>query len=275
MSIPVFVINLKSSESRKNHITTKLNAHGISYEIIEAVDGKKLTDHEISKKVICNWQYGSRARNLVRGEIGCVLSHFTIYEKMITENIEIACILEDDAEPDNYLTEILESESLTKINWDLLFLGHHSGFSKKEAACIKKKNFTIGGRFIGNPLETPVGSYGYLIKKCAAAEILKFGYPVRKPMDFYIGSASAYSIKVKVLSPPCISHNYEIESTIHPHEIIYNDSQVENIRRQVRKLYRIMPFLQPIWLWVNSSFNLGKITLRRIGLLKISFPEFD
>ena len=112
MNIPVYVISLKSSVGRKKHITESLNNSGIPYTIIEAVNGSMLNDQELQK--ICSgiFESGFYTRYLLKGEIGCVLSHFSLYRKMIDENMEIACILEDDAAIADNFKDLLFSENI-------------------------------------------------------------------------------------------------------------------------------------------------------------------
>ena len=150
MEIPVYVINLTRSVLRKKHIIDQLNNADVPFKIIDAVDGAELSDQEIlNNNDFGLWKMGSRTRHLFKGEIGCVLSHFKIYQKMIEDNIEVACILEDDIELQKDFKEFLNYENLNTVDWDLFYLGHHSQYSKKEAWSKNKKelkfrNYSVG-----------------------------------------------------------------------------------------------------------------------------------
>ena len=72
---------------------TQLDKFGLKYELFEAVDGSLLSEEEIAK--YCDVE-AIKAKNMNRGQIGCSLSHYFIYERMVKENIEKALILEDD-----------------------------------------------------------------------------------------------------------------------------------------------------------------------------------
>jgi len=48
MNIPVFIINLKRSSDRRDHTIRQLNDLGITFQIIEAVDGNSLSDHDLT-----------------------------------------------------------------------------------------------------------------------------------------------------------------------------------------------------------------------------------
>ena len=93
----IFIINLLSSADRRERVKKVLEEKGIfNYEIIVAVDGRKMSaeqkrlafDQEKALK-----RYGRVCRD---GEIGCTLSHQKCYKKMIDEEIDAALILEDD-----------------------------------------------------------------------------------------------------------------------------------------------------------------------------------
>lgn len=276
MDIPVYVISLRSSAGRKKDITDSLNNSGILHTVVEAVNGSELSDKEVMSISSGIFKQGFYSRNLLKGEIGCVLSHFSLYRKMIDEDIEIACILEDDAVIAGNFRDFLDSENVNMNGWDILYLGHHSLFSKEETSSINKQRLKIPAYTIGEPVEIPVGSYGYMIRRNAAALILERGYPVRKPLDFYIGNASALEIKVKIISPPCINHNYLLLSTIYNEkEIVFADTFIESIRKMVRKSYRWFPGLRTFRIRVAVTMNDSAIILRKKGLIRRSYAKFD
>ena len=275
MDIPVYVISLKRSAERRKHAIDQLNRLDVTFQIIEAVDGYELSDQEIQTNPDYGlWKFGSRTRHLWQGEIGCVLSHFKIYLKMIEEDIQVACILEDDIDLDKNFKYFLNYENLELIDWDLFYLGHHSTYSKREAQSKNKKELKIMNYTAGEPIELPMGSYGYIIKNNAAAEILKYGYPIRKPLDQYIGNAPALGIRTVLLSATCVSHNYLFSTTIYQSSSDEYKSFIELFRRQIRKSYKWLPFLQTFRIWINVNMNLSVIFLRKIGLLKNSYVKF-
>ena len=276
MDIPVYVISLKRSVERRNHAIDQLNSLNVPFQIIEAVDGYELSDQEIqTNSDYWQWKFGSRTRHPWQGEIGCVLSHFKIFLKMIAEDIQAACILEDDTDLMKDFKIFLNYENLELIDWDLFYIGHHSKYSKREAQSKNKKELKIRNYTAGEPIEPPMGSYGYIIKKNAAVEILKYGYPIRKPFDQYIGNAPALGIRTVILSPVCVSHNYLFSTTIYPSSSDGYSSFIELFRRQIRKSYKWFPFLQSLRIWINVNMYQSVIFLRKIGLLKNSYAKFD
>ena len=82
----IYVINLERRADRKKRISSTLDDLGLSYNIITAVDGKKLTVAdlvELGIEVLPNYKDPYRGRSLTFGEIGCFLSHYFIWLDVI------------------------------------------------------------------------------------------------------------------------------------------------------------------------------------------------
>ena len=45
--LPIFIINLKQSSERKTYMEHKLSQHNLSFEFIEAVNGKTLSSNDL------------------------------------------------------------------------------------------------------------------------------------------------------------------------------------------------------------------------------------
>lgn len=93
----IYVINLAKNKERMRNIDSILKSQDLLYERMEAVSGKDLTSKQKHKFVsYFNWWCvnGTKPRD---GEIGCALSHQTVYKKLIESREDCCCILEDDA----------------------------------------------------------------------------------------------------------------------------------------------------------------------------------
>ena len=78
----IYIINLERRPDRKKRISSTLDDLGLSYKIINAVDGQKLTKahlQELGIEILPNYKDPYRGRSLTLGEIGCFLSHFIIW----------------------------------------------------------------------------------------------------------------------------------------------------------------------------------------------------
>ena len=126
----IFVINLKRCVKKKEKM--KLRLRGMNFSVVEGVDGRNLNIEKIKNKnnmILKEWKDPWSGRNITWGEVGCTLSHCSIYEKCLNENIETAVILEDDVLlKDNFKVKLEETiKEIEKYNnWDLCYLGRKS-----------------------------------------------------------------------------------------------------------------------------------------------------
>src|SRR5262245_33796044 len=93
--LQVFVISLDRAVERREHMTSLISRLGLVPQFVSAVDGRRLTAEQRAR-------YSSERAKRIYGcemsdnEIGCYLSHLSIYSKMVEHRISAALILEDD-----------------------------------------------------------------------------------------------------------------------------------------------------------------------------------
>jgi len=246
MDIPVFIINLKSSEERKKFTCEHLEKVGVTPQIIDAVDGNDITDEEVSN----NANFGIyktflHERYLLKQELGCFLSHLRIYRKMVDENIPLSCILEDDAICTEDFGILLKSIELSEKEWDILYAGHHSGESFKGVKSFRNKPIQDNQIMIGEPIEPAFGSYGYFIRKKAAVILLAKAFPINKPFDSYLGSSNKAGLKMRIITPACIIHNDGLNSTVYGNKhFTFIDQHSNQLGKVVRILYSKIVFFR-------------------------------
>ena len=147
---PIYVINLKRTPERRIHIQKQLDALSLEYELVDAIDKYELKSKAdrikiarllgIEKSIIEN-KYAAIVehakikqdknwKNAGTGHLAIILSHIKIYDLMVKNDIDMACILEDDANPLPTFPEVLKIAP--KLEWDILLLANNSvGLSSK------------------------------------------------------------------------------------------------------------------------------------------------
>lgn len=89
-NIKTFIISLEKDVKRRNKLKYKLSSSGLTnVEYFRAIDGDKDL-HKYNFNVISSSDVNT-------GEIGCFLSHYSVWNHVLQNNIEYALILEDDA----------------------------------------------------------------------------------------------------------------------------------------------------------------------------------
>ena len=96
MKIATYLINLDGSSERLASATAQLQQHGIAFERISAVDGRKIPTTELEQLYDKKRAIAYMGRDLSPGEIGCYLSHIKAIQAFLASNADIGVILEDD-----------------------------------------------------------------------------------------------------------------------------------------------------------------------------------
>ena len=113
------VINLPTRKDRLASFNT--NNPNLPYELFRAVDGYKISYNKLLEQGFDtnhDWIDPLLNTPLTKGEVGCFLSHWHIWNKCIEKN-ETMLVLEDDA----ILTEEFDIEEISQLPYDFVYLG--------------------------------------------------------------------------------------------------------------------------------------------------------
>nr|XP_039248026.1 procollagen galactosyltransferase 1-like [Styela clava] len=125
----VFVINLERNRDRRLRINKSFAMHGINYTLFEAVDGKLLNKSYMDSlgiKVLPGYKSPDGGADMTVGEIGCFLSHYFIWKKILKNKYESTIIFEDDVQfRPKFIQKFknaMKKVENEKIPWDLIYL---------------------------------------------------------------------------------------------------------------------------------------------------------
>ena len=113
------VINLPNRKDRLASFNT--NNSNLTYEVFRAFDGNQISYNKLVEQGFDtdhNWIDPLLNTPLTKGEVGCFLSHWHIWNKCIEKN-ESILVLEDDA----ILTEQFDMEEISNLPYDFVYLG--------------------------------------------------------------------------------------------------------------------------------------------------------
>ncbi|MFT6556165.1 MAG: glycosyl transferase family 25 [Sneathiella sp.] len=242
--IRVIVINRAKDVDRRKVMTERLNALGLRHEFFEAVDGHSFNAHEAP-------EYDGRkrrlhfGRDLSSGEIGCLLSHRGVCQKMVAEDIPLALVLEDDTffKPD--FPQVLESLLATDVawdmirflNWDKIFRGAHRVLGPLNP-----------GYELARIQATPGGAYAYLLTRHAAEEMVRHTERNWLPIDSLQGRGWQTGLNVLVTKPSPVAADFDVPSTIGEGRF-EKKATVTGLTRLVFPLFRF---------WFKCENGLGK-----------------
>jgi glycosyl transferase family 25 len=149
-------------------------------------------------------------RHLNQGEIGCLLSHRAIYEKMVRESIPHAIVLEDDAILAPDFTSVMQGLMRHAAHWDMVrFLSRPKVYRRTRVIAPLCGEYRLGRAF-----GTPGGSYGYIISLNAARTLLRLTEMNCLPVDILFGHQWRTGLNVLNLLPSPVSYDDQNESTI-------------------------------------------------------------
>jgi GR25 family glycosyltransferase involved in LPS biosynthesis len=93
---PVFVVSLESNFARVQHVKNMLKTISVNAEIVPAVDVGKITRDELKQFIDKGDVAETYYDDLTPGELGCAMSHLSVWRKIVDAGFEQALVLEDD-----------------------------------------------------------------------------------------------------------------------------------------------------------------------------------
>lgn len=97
MSYPIFIISLDDAVERRQALLDRLDAAGLDYEVVSAVDGRRGLPGELRAEIDPAGGYLRTWRHLTDAEWACALSHRKVYDLVAERGLDGAVVLEDDA----------------------------------------------------------------------------------------------------------------------------------------------------------------------------------
>ena len=195
-----FIINLPQDSERRKLVTDDMKKNNLDFSIIEAVDGRLLSDQDIKKYYNEKKSIELFNHKLSVGEIGCALSHIKIYEKMVSENIPSALIMEDDiCIMDSKIDDVLKNlEKIYPADFPVVVL---LNYVKKYIS--NKNDIVINEKYILHDSYRGTSTSGYFITKEAAKIMAENIFPVYVVADKWEYFQKKF-FPVKIIVPNCI-----------------------------------------------------------------------
>jgi len=126
----VYLINLERRDDRYSRMKFNLDLIGVDFQLVPAVDGRKINENYLRTKnikMLPEFSEPYHGRPLTFGEIGCFMSHYNIWQDIVASEHETVLVFEDDIRFEPYFVQKFEY-LLTELKtipdkWDLVFLG--------------------------------------------------------------------------------------------------------------------------------------------------------
>lgn len=122
----IFMINLLRRPERRIKMERSFKEIGLDVEYMAAIDGQKLSQEyldEIGVKYLPGYADPFQNRPMTKGEIGCFLSHYRVWEQQVARELNEILVLEDDIRFEPYFKQrafnVME-EARQIGGWDLM-----------------------------------------------------------------------------------------------------------------------------------------------------------
>ena len=233
VQIKCFIIHLHRAAKRKINVQTMISKLKLETEVIDAVDGNKLTFDEISK-------YLSK-KNLYRpnypfkintGEIGCFLSHRAVWKKIVEEKLDFALIFEDDIQID-----YKNFEQSFKVGLNHIKKLGYIQFQTRKITNYALELDNVNGIKILKPKTIPLRTSAQLISYDTALNLLTKSIKIDRPVDGFLQLFWSTKQNISLIQPSGITDITHISggSILSIKKSIYSSI----IRSFIRVYYRI------------------------------------
>lgn len=246
--IKTYVINLPKDTDRRINVVQELSKIAcLDPEFVDAVYGKELGKDKLSKLFDFKKSKSYHSIDVTLGEVGCTLSHFACYKKLLASDRNYALIVEDDVgfigngpfdELLNKAVKYMKPEEPTVLQlfsfFDYLRKGLHFNNEHKVYKTYKSALTTI-----------------YLINKQAARIIVSEGLPYWIADDWSLFRRKG--IRTYALYPSFAYHKDETFGS----SIGWDDRKKRTIR------------IPRSWMEFRSLADEGiRIVLKKLGIMK-------
>ena len=183
----IFVVSLSRVEVRTKYIKAHLDALGVDYEMIDAVDYLNLSPADF--EVLSDQEAVRVNPFLTKGVIACSLSHVKIYKHIVKNNVDVALVIEDDAALPKNIKKLLQIVGQEIKKDEIIALSYFNHHQAKESTDLSKHERKPVGA--GCELVYPVdlhdiaSSMAYVITKEVARKMIDIVMPVSVQTDYW------------------------------------------------------------------------------------------
>lgn len=208
---PIFVINLAGSTERRAACEGQLSGLGLTPSFFPAVDGRKMSDAEISAIVDEPGRLRRAPKPLSKAEVGCYLSHWKVLEKIVAEAIPQALVMEDDLLAQASLPAVLEAIATRVLPpYEMIKLGISEPQVKRFTPIMP----LAGAAELVRHHNVVNSNLAYVITREGAERFLRYGRPIRYPVDVAMNRSWRHGLDILAVRPWPVLPNPAFNSTI-------------------------------------------------------------
>lgn len=225
---PISIISLSRATGRRAACVQEMSRIGLDFSFFDAVDGSELTAEEMAAAYDASANGTAYKHPLTRSEIGCYLSHWTLWRRIANGEARGGTILEDDFLPDSRLPTMLDELAEFDLGNCIVKL-HAQKPVRGETICKLAAGFSVIA-----PGMVPGLALGYAIGKEAAQRLTNRPARFSRPVDIDMKHWWEFGAPVLCVQPSALRHGPQSE-----HSFIEQDRSKRLVRGIAPNLRRM------------------------------------
>jgi len=199
MQAEAFIIHLERAEGRRPQVEALKASLPLPVNVVDAVDGLKLSDSEIDAVYRRNVHRPRYPFELRAAEVGCFLSHRKAWREIIDRGLDAGLIVEDDVQPEGEAFREALTMALKAIK-----PGDYVRFPYRSHTDKGRQVGGWTGAMLVEPDHVGLGMQMQLVGREAAEELLKATEIFDRPVDTTIQMRWLTRARILSVSPVCI-----------------------------------------------------------------------
>ena len=201
-----YCISLSEQSERHQHISSLGRQWDVAIEFVPAIAGPALSEQDVKASGYF-WHPGLTRGPLNVNEVACLLSHRQALASFLQSDAEYAVILEDDAEFDQRLLDVLPRLAEIPL-WDVVKLEHR--FEQMNGYSVVHCQDTQ----IIVPSRPGLGSTGILYRRLGAQKVLQMSQKFSAAFDTQFNFAWRYRLNLLQLYPSLVWESQSFKTSI-------------------------------------------------------------
>lgn len=238
--LPIFVINLKRQPQRLERMRRQLDALGLEFERIDAIDKDMLRPEDCET----SFERGGPIGDLTLGEMACAMSHRVAWRRVVESDAPAALVLEDDVALSPLITNLVKDADWIPPSV-LLVKADRFGGARKKFLLGPGREAWPGGPTLHRMGSMHMATAATIITRRGAEVLLASSNVMNVAVDHLLydpeSSRHFWVFKPVQLRPAAAIQIQEAESSsLKAERVARSDSSgYDRWRKQVRRLNRI------------------------------------
>lgn len=169
-------------------------------------------------------------RHLTRGEVGCYLSHLTVWRQLIARHEGFVCVMEDDVLLDPGFLDAVQRLVQGPDDWDIVRLA--GVFDRSASRRIRRLE---SGLELHDFLHPHRGMQAYIVRREAAEALAHYAMSMRYPVDDALDRYWEHGLRLRAVKP-WVAREAGLPTTIEDRGVRVSLPRRVRLRREMHRL---------------------------------------